>query len=129
MKPLNTTIEEVLRDAIQSEIDSRAYFLALADRAASPEARNKIIELADRQMLHRARLEKRFRELVGGNLPEPKPPEVDLPADLQNVDTARALKIALERERESESNFRFLAERVPETELGAVFMELAEMEW
>ena len=41
----------------------------------------------------------------------------------------RALKHALERERDSESYFRFMAERVPHTELGRLFMELAELEW
>jgi rubrerythrin len=41
----------------------------------------------------------------------------------------QALKIALERERDSESNFRFLAERVPDTELGNLFAELADIEW
>ena len=34
-----------------------------------------------------------------------------------------------ERERDSESYFRFMAERVPDTRLGALFMELAEVEW
>jgi len=43
---------------------------------------------------------------------------------------ARALKLALERERDSESYFRFMCERVPgTTDLGRLFMELAEIEW
>ncbi|HEX7190601.1 MAG TPA: hypothetical protein VF381_03410, partial [Thermoanaerobaculia bacterium] len=47
-----------------------------------------------------------------------------------DLDLSRALKLALERERDSESYFRFLAERVPPTtELGKLFVELAEMEW
>jgi len=45
------------------------------------------------------------------------------------VDMSKALKLALERERDSESYYRFMAERVPNTELGRLFMELAEMEW
>ena len=42
---------------------------------------------------------------------------------------SQALKLALERERDAESNFRFLAERVPNTPLGALFAELADIEW
>ena len=41
----------------------------------------------------------------------------------------RTLTLVLERERDAESNYRFLAERVPNTELGGLFMELAEIEW
>ena len=41
----------------------------------------------------------------------------------------RALKFVLDREREAEGNYRFLAERVPNTQLGSLFQELAEIEW
>lgn len=129
MKPLETTPKEVLREAIQSEIVSRAFLQKLADRAANPAARKKLLELADRELVHRARLERRYRELIGENPPPPDDVSVELPSDLVNVDLSRALKIALERERDAESNFRFLAERVPNTELGALFLELAEIEW
>ena len=36
MKPLETTVEEVLRKAIQSEVDTRAWYQKMAERAASP---------------------------------------------------------------------------------------------
>ncbi len=130
MKPLETTVEEVLRKAIQSEIDTRAYYQKLADRAGSPEVRKRMLELADIELVHRAKMERKYREEVGKAPPEPQPPApVDLPADFVKVDMARALKHALERERDSESYFRFMAERVPETELGHLFMELADIEW
>jgi rubrerythrin len=54
---------------------------------------------------------------------------IELGADIVNLDMAHALKAALERERDSESYYRFMAERVPNTELGRLFMELAEIEW
>jgi rubrerythrin len=129
MKPLETTPKDVLREAIQHEVASRAFLQSLAERVTDPAGKKKIIELSDRELVHRARLERRYREVVG----EPPPPtedvKVEFPADLQNLDLRRALKIALERERESESNYRFLAERVPNTELGSLFLELAENEW
>ncbi|MGH9456113.1 MAG: ferritin family protein [Thermoanaerobaculia bacterium] len=52
-----------------------------------------------------------------------------MPPNLGRLDLARALRIALEHERESESNFRFLAERAESPELLRLFNELAEMEW
>jgi rubrerythrin len=130
MKPLNTTVEEVLREAIQSEIETRAYYLKLSERASSPEARRRLLQLADLELVHRAKLEHRYRDMVGKNPPEPEPVDIDLPSDVVNLDLSRALKYALERERDSESHYRFLAERVPATtELGRLFVELAEIEW
>ena len=131
MKPLDTTVEEVLRKAIQSEVETRALYQKLAERAGTPEVRKRMLQLADVELVHRAKLERRYREMTGNPPPDPAPPApVDFPADVVNLDMSRALKIALEHERESESYFRFLAERVPDTtELGQLFMELAEVEW
>ena len=129
MKPLDTSIRDVLIDAINSEVASRAYYLALAERAADAAAQRKLIDLAQRQVLHRNALEDRFRKLVGEEPPPPAEPSVEIPDDLRDIDTARALRIALEHERESESNFRFLSERAADPQLLRLFGELAEMEW
>jgi rubrerythrin len=129
MKPLETTVEEVLRKAIQSEIETRVYYQKLADRAANDVVRKRMLQLADGELVHRAKMERRYRDEIGQAPPEPLAVTVDLPSDLVNLDIGHALKHALERERESESYYRFMAERVPDTRLGALFMELAEIEW
>jgi rubrerythrin len=130
MKPLETTVEEVLREAIQSEAETRVYYQKMAERASTPAVRGRLLQLADLELVHRAKLERRYRDLVGSNPPEPAPVTLDLPPDMTDLDMSRALKYALERERDSESHFRFLAERVPATtDLGRLFMELAEIEW
>ncbi|HEV7763815.1 MAG TPA: ferritin family protein [Thermoanaerobaculia bacterium] len=130
MKPLETTVEEVLRQAILSEVETRVYYLKLAERAATPEVRDRMLQLADVELVHRAKLERKYRDTIGANPPEPEPIVIDLPLDMVQLDMSRALKYALERERDSESHFRFLAERVPATtELGRLFVELAETEW
>lgn len=129
MKPLETTPEEVLRKAIQSEVETRAYYQKLADRAATPDVRKRLLRLADDELLHRAVLERKYREEIGKAPPDPEEVDVEIPWDVMDLDMSHALKLALEREREAESNFRFLAERVPDTELGRLFWELAEIEW
>jgi rubrerythrin len=130
MKPLETTVEEVLREAIQSEVATRAYYQKLAERAATPAVRTRMLQLADMELVHRAKLERKYRETLGQNPPDPQPVNLEIPSDLVNLDMSKALKHALERERDSESHFRFMAERVPPTtELGKLFVELAEMEW
>lgn len=129
MKPLNTTVEEVLRTAIQSEIETRAFYQKLAERGANAAVKKKLLELADVQLVHRAKLERKYKETIGKAPPEPQVPKVEIPWDVSDLDMPKALKMALEHERESESNYRFLAERVPNTELGGLFLELAEMKW
>jgi rubrerythrin len=129
MKPLETTVEEVLREAIQSEVETRVYYQKMAERTALPEVRKRMLQLADGELVHRAKMERRYREAVGSAPPDPQPVTLELAHDIVNLDMAHALKNALERERDSESYFRFMAERVPNTELGRLFMELAETEW
>ena len=130
MKPLETTVEEVLRNAIQSEVETRAYYQALAQRTGDAAVRRRMLQLADGELVHRAKLERKYREMVGTSPPDPQPVHVDLPPDIADLDLRRALKHALERERDSESYFRHMAERMPPpTELGKLFVELAEQEW
>ena len=129
MKALETTVEEVLRKAIQSEVETRVYYQKLAERAGSAEVRKRMLQLSDAELVHRAKMERKYREELGQAPPEPLPVTIELPPDLVDLDLSRALKQALERERDSESYYRFMAERVPDTKLGALFMELAEIEW
>jgi rubrerythrin len=129
MKPLETTVEEVLRLAIQSEVETRVYYQKMADRAGSPEVRQRMLQLSDGELVHRAKMERKYREAIGENPPDPGPVTIEIAQDIINLDMPHALKHALERERDSESYYRFMAERVPNTELGRLFMELAEMEW
>jgi len=129
MKPLETTVEEVLRKAIQSEVDTRAYYQKMAERAGNAAVRQRMLQFADAELVHRAKMERKYREVIGQAPPDPLPPNVELPAEVANLDLSRALKLALERERDSESYFRFMAERAPDSKLGTLFMELAEIEW
>jgi rubrerythrin len=130
MKPLETTVEEVLREAIQSEVETRIYYQKMAERAATPDVRQRLLQLADIELVHRAKLERKYRDTIGANPPAPEAVDIDLPSDIVSLDMSRALKLALERERDSESHYRFLAERVPPTtELGRLFVELGEIEW
>ena len=130
MKPLETTVEEVLRKAIQSEVETRVFYQKLAERTNDDAVRKRLLQLADIELVHRAKLERKYRDTIGHDAPTPEVVVLDLPADVQMLDLSRALKLALERERDSESYFRFMAERAPgTTDLGRLFMELAEIEW
>src|SRR5947199_10595566 len=115
MKPLETTVEEVLRKAIQSEVESRFFYQKMAERAGSPEVRTRMLQLSDGELVHRAKLERKYREQLGQNPPDPQPMTVDIPPDINKLDLRRALKLALERDRHSESYYRFMPAPVPAT--------------
>ncbi|HKB80254.1 MAG TPA: ferritin family protein [Thermoanaerobaculia bacterium] len=130
MKPLETTVEEVLRQAIQSEVETRAYYQKMAQRAGSPEVGTRMLQLADGEIVHRAKLERKYRDTIGKDPPPPEAVNIDVPPEVDHLDMSRALKLALERERDSESHYRFMAERAPEeSELANLFFELADIEW
>src|ERR1051326_7762300 len=111
MKPLETTVEEVLRDAIQSEVETRVYYQKMSQRTHEPSVRKRMLELADIELVHRAKLERKFRETLHKDPPAPQPVNIELPPDIDDLDLSGALKLPLDRERDSESYFRFLAER------------------
>lgn len=130
MKPLETTVEEVLREAIQSEIETRDYYQKMSERTVSPEVRKRMLQLADDELLHRAKMERKYRQVIKKVPPEPQPVNLELPPEIRDLDMNRALKLALERERDSESYYRFMAERAPiDSELANLFFELADIEW
>ena len=129
MKPLETTVEEVLRNAIQSEIETRVYYQKMAERAGSDAVRKRMLQLADEELVHRAKMERKYRETLKTAPPAPAAVNIELPPDIRNLDLPRALKLSLERERDSESYYRFMAERAQNgSELEALFFELAEIE-
>ena len=130
MKPLETTVEEVLRYAIQSEVETRCYYQMMAERAGSDAVRKRMLELADAELVHRAKLERKYLDTLKKEPPESQPVTVELDAEIRDLDMTRALKLSLERERDSESYYRFMAERAPaDSELANLFFELADIEW
>jgi len=129
VKPLETTPEEVLRKAIQSEVETRVFYQKLAERTPSADVRKRMLQLADLELVHRARLERMYQDEIHKDPPQPEPVTLELAWDVTDLNMPQALKLALERERDAESNYRFLAERVPDTPLGNLFAELADIEW
>src|SRR5689334_23935131 len=62
----------------------------------------RMLELADLELVHRAKLERKFREALHKDPPDPQPVNIELPPDIDELDLSRALKLALERERSEE---------------------------
>lgn len=120
---------EILEQAMRNEATTRAYLLQLAERISDETGRRSIVELADRKLMHRSDFERRFREMFGEEPPRFPDPSLEEPPGAQPIDVARALKLALERERDLESNWRFLAEQVAEDDSRRLLLTLAEVQW
>ena len=61
MKPLETTVEEVLRNAIQSEIETRVYYQKMAERAQNgSELEALFFELAEIEWKHKTDLQAEY---------------------------------------------------------------------
>ncbi len=129
MKPLVTTVREVLLDAIREEMESRGYFRELAAHTSDADAKKKLLDLADTEVVRRAKLETKFRDRVGEEPPDSEPTPATMPEDLHEIDLRRALRVALEHERRAEGNYRHLAERAESKDLKTLFLELAETKW
>src|ERR1051326_5224988 len=89
-----------------------------------------MLEFADAEIVPRVKIERKYRDAGKKDPPPANPVNIEIPPDIHDLDMTRALKLALERERDSESHYRFMAERAQNgSELEALFFELAEIEW
>ena len=126
---LEATPEELLITAIRNELSTRTWILQMAERVPDADSREALTDLATRKVIHRQEFERKFRQETGSEPPFPDEDLVQLPVHIESLDLARALKAALERERDLESEWRFLAERVPDTPLHRLLLEMAEIQW
>lgn len=123
-------LEEVFRSAIQSEANTRQSYLWMSELVKDEAAKAKLRDLADRELVHRATLERRYRELFHKDPPPlgDAAPTIP-PIGVERMTVSKVLKMALEHERNSESDYRFLAEKTTDPHLRNAFNELAEIEW
>lgn len=129
MFTFNASVREIIEQAIRNEMTSLVYLEQLASRVSPSENQKVIRTLAARKMGHVSHFERRFHELFGTSAPDLPRPEI-AGGDLTGAMTLqRALRLANERERDLESNWRFLAEQVDTAEARAMLLELAETQW
>ena len=123
------SVEEILLEAIQSELDTRRLYKDMASLAPNQETKDVLLSLADRELVHRAQLERRFKELFDKPAPPMEESSMTIPPGVQRFDAVKALKFAMEHERNSEAQYRFLSERATEKDIRNIANELAEIEW
>lgn len=132
-KPFHT-FDQVLDYAIDREINSRLYYLALAQKAVSPALQELLIRLADEEMGHQKKLasvkQGQFKihngdmpdiDLgIAGSLPEAAPhPEMSV---------VEALQVAMMKEKFAHRLYHELALVATSEELVELFLLLAHEE-
>ena len=129
MFAFDATTREILEQAIRNEITTQVYLDQLTRRVRSDEGRQTMQDLARRKHGHRSHFERRFHEMFGESSPDIPEPRIETPDGMASIELSKALRLALERERDLESNWRFLAEQVPPGDARTLLLELAETQW
>ncbi len=122
-EPLDLT--KTLEKSVRDEEESRLFYEALAQRAERPETRALAESLAEEEAGHREALLRQFegrinRERTLANL---------APRAIASSATPRELLLwALDKERDSEVRYKFLAEQFGGTPHWVLFLQLSEGE-
>lgn len=128
------TFEQVLDYAIDREINSRLYYLALAQKACSSELRLLLQRLADEELSHQKKLARVKRgqfKILNGDMPD-----IDLGiagslseatphADMSVIE---ALQVAMMKEKFAYRLYHELALAAESEELEEIFLVLAHEE-
>lgn len=129
MFTFDASTREILEQAIRNELTTLVYLEQLTERVNPAEDRAVLRDLVTRKHEHLSHFERRFHEIFGTAAPDLPRPEIAGSDVTTPMTLSRALKRANERERDLESNWRFLAEQVSGPEQRALLLELAETQW
>ena len=129
------TLQEILKGAIQKEIDACTLYHTLREEVKDPTAKNAFLELAKQEMGHQSLLAKHLKgELKEGALSHGEhvdyhiaehltQPEVSLDMPLKDV-----FLLAAERGKASHDFYLAFAGIHPEGKMKKLFQELADQE-
>jgi len=129
-----SSVGEVIELAITREIQAAEFYTELADRMENPAMKSVFEHLAEEELRHKARLELEMMKegyvaKTVGQLIEVDTP--DYAAELEpgpDIEYKDALSLAIRKERRSFRFYAHLAGIVPDQQVHAVCLELAEEE-
>ena len=128
------SFEQVLDYAIDREINSRLYYLALAQKASSLELRELLTELADEELRHQKKLarvkQRQFKMLTGDMPPMNLGIAESLPESPPHPEMSplEALRVAMVKEKFAYRLYHELALVAANEELVELFLALAHEE-
>jgi rubrerythrin len=129
----NEEFKKILLNAIDREVDSYAFYTALAEKVNDSALKGTFRELAQEETYHR----KTLQEYLSGTKKELKFDEVkdyklsnliDKPSPSSDMKPLDGLKLAVKKEEEAMEMYEKLADASVDTEQKKIFSELAKME-
>jgi rubrerythrin len=123
-------LKGILRTAIQREADSHALYIHIANQVKNAGARAKFERLAVDEQAHRTIVEKMYTQRFGKMDFQPKAADVpDLTDEKQRQAKALdAVKMAIEKEKESQKFYLDLAEKLDSKEGADLCKQMYEQE-
>ena len=126
--------DEILEFAIAREVEANNFYMALAERVASPEIRKVFEDLAKEELEHKAKLELEVMK-TGKVLPVPEKvtiPEHDYivsdDQSLLDMDYKDILMLGMEKEEASFRTYVNLVAQAKDVECSELLLALAEEE-
>ena len=128
-----SSMDEVLKFAIEKEEEAHQFYLQWADKATSPAVSNTLKEFAAEELKHKNLL---LGVQKGHSFPKQKHPVSDLKiadyfssAEVKGVMTYQdALRVAIQREIVARDTYRLMALNTTDTELKQIFTNLEQEE-
>ena len=126
--------DEILEFAIAREIEANNFYMALAERVASPEIRKIFEDLAEEELEHKAKLE---LEIMKTGKVLPVPGKTTIPKhdyivsddqSLLDMDYKDMLMLGMEKEEASFRTYVNLVAQAKDVESGELLLALAEEE-
>lgn len=125
---IKDTISSCINDGFKSEEKSRLFYLEASNIVQSLEVKKRLLELAKEEERHRDLFAKKIDDvkLTETLLKEVEKPSVD--NRNRSLTVIDVLSIAIEKEREAETHYKFLAEKTEDHDLWVFLLALSEEE-
>jgi rubrerythrin len=127
------TYQQILADAIQSEIDAQTFYLSVAEKTGNSFLKELFLSFSKEEKKHRHILE-RFRDKPTEAINFTKVPDfhvaetVEAPELTTDMRPQDAIALAMKKEQEAMEHYTQLADACTDPETRNVFIELAAME-
>jgi rubrerythrin len=127
------TYQQILADAIQSEVEAQTFYLSVAEKTENSFLKELFLSFSKEEQKHRHILE-RFRDRPSEAINFTKVPDfhvaetVETPKLTMDMRPQDAIALAMKKEQEAMEHYTQLANACTDSEHKNLFLELAAME-
>jgi rubrerythrin len=128
--------QELLKQAVKSEIDGRRFYNYLAEKATNPDAKRKLTNLAEDEIRHEKALKKIYKKIYGEELTDIPEKGVgvlskffDSPKGREDMSEIQYISMAIEAELAATKYYKEEAEESTDEEFREIYEGMAAEEF